>query len=58
MCLYIVEKNCMDYGLFPLLPLCILLLIRVMPGTLRMPILSRRSVVLISSSVNNLMLLI
>lgn len=45
----------MDYGLFLLvLPLCILLLIRVMPDTLGMPILSKKSVVSVSSSVNNI----
>lgn len=49
----------MDYGLFPLvLPLCVLLLIRVMPDTLGMPILSRKSVVSISSSVSNLIFLV
>lgn len=53
------EKNCMDYGLFPLiLPLCILLLISVMSDTLGMPILSKKSVVSFSSAVNKLMLLI
>lgn len=49
----------MDYLLFPLmLPWCILLLIRGMPDTLRMPILNKKSVVSISFSLSNLMLLI